>query len=105
MRAYLTQLIHHLTGMENMYISKRVPKDKDFFQQIDLEKSDSLMTTRDKINSNYNLDLQNLKHNQTRNYILSLNETDFWNLINKRLEFPTSANEIERVRDTSDIEY
>jgi hypothetical protein len=91
--------------MENMYISKRIPKDKDFFQQIDLEKSDSLMTSRDKINSNYNLDLQNLKHNQTRNYILNLNEIDFWNLINKRLGFPTSANEIERVRDTSDIEF
>ena len=105
MRASLTQLIHHLTGMENMYISKRILKDKDFFQQIDLEKSDSLMTSRDKINSNYNLDLQNLKHNQTRNYILNLNETDFWNLINKRLGFPTSANEIKRVRDTSDIEY
>ena len=29
-----------------------------------------------------------------RNYILNLNETDFWNLINKRLGFPTSANEI-----------
>ncbi len=40
-----------------------------------------------------------------RNYILNLNETDFWNLINKRLEFPTSANEIVRVRDASDIEY
>ena len=40
-----------------------------------------------------------------RNYILNLNETDFWNLINKRLGFPTSVNEIKRVRDTSDIEY
>ena len=40
-----------------------------------------------------------------RNYILNLNETDFWNLINKRLGFPTSANEIERVRDISDIDY
>jgi hypothetical protein len=40
-----------------------------------------------------------------RNYILNLTETDFWNLINKRLGFPTSANEIERVRDISDIEY
>ncbi len=39
------------------------------------------------------------------NYILYLNETDFWNLINKRLGFPTSVNEIKRVRDTSDIEY
>lgn len=44
-------------------------------------------------------------HVRIRNYILYLNETDFWNLINKRLGFPTSANEIKRVRDTSDIEY
>ena len=93
--------------MENMVIINKIPKDKDFFPKIDLEKSDSLMISRNKINSNYNLNLQNLKHNHIRNYILNLNEIDFWNLINKRLGlgFPTSANEIERVRNTSDIEY
>jgi hypothetical protein len=40
-----------------------------------------------------------------RNYILTLNETDFWNLINKRLRFPTSAHEIESIRHNSDIEF
>jgi hypothetical protein len=59
--------------------------------------------------SNSNLNHEDIEewkyHGRIRNYILYLNETDFWNLIKKRLEFPTSANEIERVRDTSDIEY
>ena len=59
--------------------------------------------------SNSDLNYENKEewkyHVKIRNYILYLNETDFWNLINKRLGFPTSVNEIKRVRDISDFEY
>ena len=39
MRAYLTYVIHHLLGMENMYINNKFPKDKDFFLKIILEEN------------------------------------------------------------------
>ena len=110
MRAYLAHSIHHLLGMKNMYINK-IPKNKDFFPQIRSENTNEVKSYRDKINlfkynSSDDLSKEDRKHNQIiSNYILYLNETDFWNLINKRLSFPTSANEIKRVRDTSDIEY
>ena len=94
-----------------MSIINKIPKDKDFFPQIRSEKTNEVKSNRDEINLfKYNsiadLGKEGGKHNQIiRNYILKLNDEDFWNLINKRLGFPTSANEIERVRDTSDIEY
>jgi hypothetical protein len=97
--------------MENMCIINRIPKNKDFFPPIRSENSNEVKSNRDKINhfkyiSSDDLCKEDGKHNQIiSNYILYLNETDFWNLINKRLGFPTSANEIKRVRDTSDIEY
>jgi hypothetical protein len=97
--------------MENMSIINKIPKNKDFFHQIRSENTNEVKSNRDKINhfkyiSSDDLCKEDGKHNQIiSNYILSLNETDFWNLINKRLGFPTSANEIKRVRDTSDIEY
>jgi hypothetical protein len=94
-----------------MSIINKIPKNKDFFPQTRSENTNEVKSNRDKINLfkyNWSDDLskEDRKHNQIiSNYILSLNETDFWNLINKRLGFPTSANEIKRVRDTSDIEY
>jgi hypothetical protein len=97
--------------MENMSIINKIPKNKDFFHQIRSEYTNEVKSNRDKINlfkynSSDELSKKDIKHNQIiSSYILYLNETDFWNLINKRLSFPTSANEIKRVRDTSDIEY
>jgi hypothetical protein len=94
-----------------MSIINKIPKNKDFFPQTRSENTNEVKSNRDKINLfkyNWSDDLskEDRKHNQIiSNYILSLNETDFWNLINKRLGFPTSGNEIKRVRDTSDIEY
>src|SRR5688572_6275494 len=97
--------------MENMSIINKIPKNKDFFHQIRSENTNEVKSNRDKINlfkynSSDDLSKEYKKHNQIiSNYILYLNETDFWNLINKRLSFPTSENEIKKVRDTSDIEY
>jgi hypothetical protein len=97
--------------MENMCIINKIPKDKDFFPPIRSENSNEVKSNRDKINhfkynSSDDLCKEDGKHNQIiSNYILYLNETDFWNLINKRLSFRTSANEIERVRNTSNIEF
>ena len=57
------------------------------------------------VNSNCSLKNEDWKHNQIiSNFILNLNETDFWKLISKRLGFTTS-NEIETVKNTSDREY
>ena len=93
-----------------MSIINKIPKNKDFFPQIRSENTNEVKSNRDNINLFRFNSIDDLgkegRHNQIiRNYILYLNETDFWNLINKRLGFPTSANEIKRVRDTSDIEY
>lgn len=94
-----------------MSIINKIPKNKDFFPQIRSENTNEVKSNRDKINlfkynSSDDLRKEDRKHNQIiSNYILYLNETDFWNLINKRLSFPTSENEIKKVRDTSDIEY
>ena len=47
MRAYLTHVIHHLREMENMYINKKFPKDKDFFLKIILqEKTNEIIIKR-----------------------------------------------------------
>ena len=94
-----------------MSIINKIPKNKDFFPQIRSENTNEVKSNRDKINlfkynSSNDLSKEDSKHNQIiSNYILYLNETDFWNLINKRLRFPTSVNEIKRVSDTSDIQY
>lgn len=94
-----------------MSIINKIPKNKDFFPQIRSENTNEVKSNRDKINlfkynSSNDLSKEDSKHNQIiSNYILYLNESDFWNLINKRLRFPTSVNEIKRVSDTSDIQY
>jgi hypothetical protein len=88
-----------------MSIINKIPKNKDFFPQIRSENTNEIKSNRDKINlfkynSSDELSKKDIKHNQIiSSYILYLNETDFWNLINKRLSFPTSVNEIKRVRD------
>jgi|RhiMethySRZTD1v2_1073278.scaffolds.fasta_scaffold4460602_2 hypothetical protein len=50
MRSYLTHLIHHLRGMENMVIINKIPKDKDFFPSFDLEDTNALII--DEVNVN-----------------------------------------------------
>ncbi len=92
--------------MENMYISKKIPKNKDFCPKIDLENSDSLMIRRDKINSIGDVGKEKEKPNQIiRNYILKLNDEDFWTLINTRLNLPNLSLEMERIYNENNIEY
>src|SRR5687768_14652289 len=58
------------------------------------------------VNSNYNLSEYNWKYDiSIRNFILNLNDDDFWNLINVRLRLPTIQLEIERALNDNDIEY
>ena len=58
------------------------------------------------VNSNYNLSKHNWKYDiSIRNFILNLNDDDFWNLINVRLRLPTAQLEIERGLNDNDIEY
>ena len=48
MRAYyLTHAIHHLRAMENMCIINKIPKDKDFFQQISSENTNDIIVDGD----------------------------------------------------------
>jgi len=58
------------------------------------------------VKSNYNLSEYNWKYNiSIRNFILNLNDNDFWNLINVRLCLPSTRLEIERGLNGTDIEY
>ena len=49
--------------------------------------------------------LKRSRHQRIINFILNLDDNDFWNLINRRLDFFSSAGEIESVIRDSEIEY
>jgi hypothetical protein len=59
-----------------------------------------------KVNSNYCFRNEDWKHNQIiSNFILNLNDYDFWNLINLRLCLPYTQLKIKRTVNDTDIEY
>ena len=92
--------------MENMSIINKIPKDKDFFPQTRSENINEVKSNRDKFNSIYDLSKEEGKYNQSIiNYILKLNDTKFWTLINTRLNLPNPSLVIERVLNDNDIEY
>ena len=94
-----------------MSIINKIPKDKHFFPQIRSENTKNVKSNRDEINlfkfnSTDDLSKEDAKHNQIiKNYILKLNDTEFWTLINTRLNLPNSSLEMERVLNDNDIEY
>ena len=59
--------------------------------------------------SNSHLNHENIEESNyqlgIKNYILNLNDIDFWTLINTRLNLPNSSLEMERILDENDIEY
>ena len=92
--------------MENMSIINKIPKDKDFFPQTRSENINEVKSNRDKFNSIDDLSKEEGKYNQSIiNYILKLNDTKFWTLINTRLNLPNPSLVIERVLNDNDIEY
>ena len=92
--------------MGNMSIINKIPKDKDFFPQTRSENINKVKSNRDKFNSIYDLSKEEGKYNQSIiNYILKLNDTKFWTLINTRLNLPNPSLVIERVSNDNDIEY
>lgn len=55
---------------------------------------------------NYEEDKEEWKYQvRIRNYILNLNDIDFWTLINIRLNMPNPSLVMERVLQDNDIEY
>ena len=59
-----------------------------------------------KVDSNYCFRNKDWKYNQIiRDFILTLNDDVFWNLINLRLCFPSTQSEIEKGLNDTDIEY
>ena len=110
MRTYLTHVIHQRT-MEDMSIINNIPKDKDFISQIRSENSHNVKSNLDEINlfkfnSTDDLSKEDGRHNQIiKNYILKLNDTEFWTLINTRLNLSNSYLEMKRVLNDKDIEY
>ena len=97
--------------MENMSIINNIHKDKDFISQLRSENVNVVKSKKDKINlfkfnSIDDLSNEDGKYNQIiSNYILKLNDADFWTLINTRLNLPNSSLEMERVLNDNDIEY
>ena len=57
------------------------------------------------VNSNNDLKEEDRKHNEILDYILNLNDKEFWNLINVRLCLPSTQLEIKRALNDTDIEY
>ena len=58
------------------------------------------------VNSDNDLIKEDWKHNQiTSNFILNLNDDEFWDLINQRLGLISTQLEIKRALNDIDIEY
>jgi hypothetical protein len=92
--------------MENMSIINNIPKDKHFFPKIRSENTNEVKDNRDEFNSTDDLSKEDRRHNQIiKNYILKLNDTEFWTLINTRLDLPNPFLVKERVLHDNDIEY
>ncbi len=88
-----------------MSIINKIPKDKHFFPKIRSENTEE-KNNRDEFNSIDGLSKEDEKYTQIiSNYILKLNDTDFWTLINTRLNFHNSSLEMERILNDNDIEY
>ena len=87
-----------------MSIINKIPKDKHFFPQIRSENTNNVKSNRDEINlfkfnSIDDLSKEDAKHNQIiKKYILKLNDTEFWTLINTRLNLPNSSLEMESIK-------
>ena len=94
-----------------MSIINKIPKDKDFFPQIRSENSNNVKSNRGEVhlfkcNSIDNISKEEGKYNQIiSNYILRLNDTEFWTLINTRLNLPNPSLKMERVLNDNYIEY
>ena len=93
-----------------MYIINKFPQDKDFFPKIVLKNTREIMVDEIKINYSVNSDndfrKKDWKHNQIiKNFILSINDDGFWNLIKLRLCLPSTSLEIKRVLNDIDIEF
>jgi hypothetical protein len=91
--------------MENMSIINKISKDKHFFPKIRSENTNEVKS-RDKFNCIDDFSKEEEKYNQSIiNYILKLNDTKFWTLINTRLNLPNHSLVIERILNDNDIEY
>jgi hypothetical protein len=92
--------------MENMSIINKIPKDKHFFPKIRSENTNEVKSNRDKFNCIDDFSKEEGKYNQIiNNYILKINDDDFWTLINTRLNLSNPSLVIERVLNNNNIEY
>ncbi len=68
-----------------MSIINKIPKDKHFFPKIRSENTNKVKSNRDKFNCIDDFSKEEGKYNQIiNNYILKINDDDFWTLINTR---------------------
>ena len=93
-----------------MYIINKFPQNKDFFPKIVLKNTREIMIDEIKINYSVNsgndFGKKDWERNQIiKNFILSLNDDEFWYLINLRLSLSSTSLKIKRVLNDIDIEF